>query len=99
MAKSKEGRGSDEYYLGIIRKLKSENRNLKKKIKQLSKREHFYEDDNDDDIPELPSGQANAKLKELCESCGKGFLEEIEIIGRYFKKCNICEFRTKAIKL
>jgi hypothetical protein len=96
MAKSKEGKGS-EYYLGIIRKLKSENRNLKKRLKQLEKREHFYEDneEDDDDIIELPVGEENEVYTKRCNECGKGMLKTFEIVGRVFETCETCGYRKK----
>lgn len=92
MARSKEGK-KDEFYLSQIRALKSENRNLKKKLKQLEKREHFYEDDY------LPMGKENITYEPVCSECNKGRLETVTILDRVFEKCNICDYRTKTKRL
>ncbi len=93
MAKPREGKDS-EFYLGEIRSLKAENRNLKKRLRQLEKREHLVEEQELAQIIE----EVVIK-KQRCEDCSKGFLEEKEVLGRYWQECNTCHFRTKVRKL
>lgn len=98
MAKSPEGRDK-EYYLGEIRKLKAENRNLKKRIRQLEKSEALYDNFiEESEIPDLPIGNSNEKLPNPCLSCGKGFMIEKNIIGRTYEECAICGDRTPVKK-
>lgn len=92
MAKSKEGR-QDEFYLAQIRELRATVKSLKRRIRQLEKREHQFEDDDTDDLPELPTGEQNKLLH--CPECGKGKMEAFELLGRVFSTCNICGHRIK----
>lgn len=80
-----------EYFRGLIKKLKSENRHLKKRIKELNKREHFYEEIIDDVLDE-EDGQLNC---EACPSCETGVLVEVDLHRVKIKKCNQCDYRTK----
>lgn len=92
MARSKEGKDS-EFYLGQIRELKSENRNLKKQLRHLQKREHLVEEHELAEIIE----EVVIK-KQRCPDCSKGFLEDKEVLGRYWEQCNTCNYRTKVRK-
>ena len=84
MAKTKQREGSElEYLRGRLKKLESENRQLKRRVKQLDRRAHFYEDLVDevsDDIivdekcPECKTGKTSVKdfkyvQYEVCDSC------------------------------
>lgn len=90
MAKPKEGK-ENEFYLGQIRELKAENRNLKKRIRELEKREHFYDDkDLEDIIDEV------IIKKEQCPECFRCTLEDKLVINRHWKQCSICGWRDKA---
>lgn len=92
----KRSKSSDEWYRGRIRELERENRALKKQLKQLEKKEHFFDEgqdieiasDSEDTFPDL-------KAKTPCHSCGKGFIEEFEIMGRIIGTCNICGDRKR----
>jgi hypothetical protein len=94
MAKSKDSKSS-EFYLGQIRDLKKQVKSLQARLKQLERQEHKYNDQQDlidEIIPELPMGN---QQKLPCVSCGKGVLEEFEIMGRVYGTCNICGDRIK----
>lgn len=95
MAKSKHGR-SQEFYLGEIRKLKSENKSLKRRLKDLQKHEHMYEDNQllEEEVPDC-----KVSLKEKCSECNEGFIEEMIILDRLIYKCTKCLWRSKAVKL
>jgi ribosomal protein L44E len=54
-----------EYLKGQIRKLESENRQLKRRIKALDRRAHFYEDLVDDSVEDI-------QIKDKCPACKKG---------------------------
>lgn len=92
MARSKESK-PEEFFLGQIRELKAENKALRRRIRQLEKREHQYEE-TDEEIPNLPVGEQNNKQL-YCASCGKGKLEILEVLGRVFSTCSICGDRKK----
>lgn len=84
----KSERSSDEYYRGIIRELNKEIRQLKKQIKELSKYQHIP------DIEDIQESEPIIKSR-TCPSCGKGKLKELDIVGRIFEKCDICDHRKK----
>jgi hypothetical protein len=92
MPKVKE-RSSDEFYKGRIKELEKEVRNLKKQLRQLQKQEHFY---NNKDLDE-PETVIEPK-KERCKECSKGFMEELNVLDRIFKRCLTCGHRTRARK-
>lgn len=101
MAKPKESK-EQEWFLGEIRRLKSENRKLSKRLRQLEKNAHVYKDlklDKDADeeierdkllVPETPQ-------YEICPNCSRRGIEDIVIYDRLFHTCIHCKFRSKAI--
>lgn len=70
-----------------IRELKSVVRHLQKRLKKASKgyRKHIIEEDDLDD-------------RQLCEHCSKGYIKEMDILGRIFLSCNICNYKDKKNK-
>jgi len=98
MAKPKEGR-ENEYYKGIIRQQRAEIIRLKRRIRELEKESLFVGYDDQDDIFEL----VPEKITNMCPNCfnkdSKAIpLEEVNVVGRRFFRCNICNFRTKTEK-
>lgn len=87
-SKQKEGRDA-EFFKGQIRELKSENRNLKKRIKKLERSEHNY------NTPREKEEVIDDSMLNQCNECGKGFLKEIELVGRLFEVCSLCDHRKK----
>lgn len=87
MARNKHSK-ENEYYLGEIRQLKSENKKLKRRLRDLEKREHNFDHVED----EIEIEQVKAK----CQSCGKGDLEEISLLNRIWQSCTLCLWRSKA---
>jgi hypothetical protein len=87
MGKARQREGSEtEFLKGIIRKLKSENRYLKRCLSQLEKRKHFYEHNEvDDEEPE--------EVLKKCDTCGKGSLISIDFGVRTITRCSICTFK------
>lgn len=67
-----------------IRDLKSLIRTLQKKLKKTSKgyRKHLVEEDIDEPTPD-------------CPSCSRGFLKQIDIVGRKFFRCGVCDYKGK----
>ena len=90
----KKDRSSDEFYKGQIRELTAENKSLKKRLKQLEKRERSQ----DEEVTEHTEDTfAEIKYRRRCEdeSCGKGVYDEYEILGRVIGTCTICGNRKR----
>ena len=91
MPKKRE-RNSDEFYRARIRELEKEIRSLQKRVKELEKFERAQDEevitDTEDTYIELP------KLNR-CLDCGKGFMEEFELMGKVYGTCNICGNRKR----
>ena len=73
--------------------LRDENRNIKKELKRLQRKEHNFEIEDYEDPEEV----IKDKTPSRCESCGKGQIEEISVAGRYFTRCDTCDYRSKTI--
>lgn len=91
MAKSRHGK-DEEFHRGIIRELRKEVKNLKQRIRQLERQQNNYytpQQEKEEIVEKLPK----------CPGCGKGFLKEIEIVNRVFSVCNLCDYRSKTLKV
>lgn len=91
-------RSEVEHLRGHIRELESENKSLKRRLRQYEKRENLYEN-NKEEIEEVLTSKAleetnPSKLKK-CDDCGKGAYEEFEIMEKVFGTCNVCGHRKK----
>lgn len=89
-----------EYFRGLVRELEKENRALKKRLKQLEQKEHIFDDAQDDLSQDNEisgdSEDTHPTFKKIpCDSCGKGFLLEYEIMGKVIGTCNICNERKR----
>lgn len=74
--------------------LRETNKSLQRKIKQLQKKEHIY-----DEAPfREPDILEEESPKRRCEDCGKGYLIEKNVIGRYWSECDNCSWRSKVVK-
>ena len=73
-----------EHWKGLVKKLKSENRHLKRKLKVLEKREHFYEDVIEDVSVD------NEISEEVCQTCKQGMIIETDLKHIIIRKCNYC---------
>jgi hypothetical protein len=92
MPKKRE-KSADEYVKAQVRALTAENKQLKKRLKQLERREHSYVD------PE-PIEESEPFVKpRRCEDCGKGTLEFKNVVGRCWSQCDTCAWRSKVIKI
>lgn len=94
MARSKEGKPR-EYHLGELRKLKAENRALKKRLKQLEKHQHQYETHTDPDPEVSTETELTTNTHKSCPDCGKSKLIEFSILDKVFLICNLCGHREK----
>lgn len=74
--------------------LRETNKSLQRKIKQLQKKEHIY-----DEAPfREPESMESLIVIEKCPDCARGNLIEKNVLGRYWKDCDFCHYRTKVIK-
>lgn len=78
-----------EHYRGQIRKLESENRQLKRRLKQLEKQSHFYEDLVDAVAEEIKI------VEDKCKACGEGVLKFVDLKYAKFMVCDKCKKREK----
>jgi len=93
MPKNREAK-PDEYYKAIIRHMKKENAQLLRRIRELENHLAI--------VPEAELGPKEVDYDTKCEpcpDCGKGMLIEITVVGRVFKRCDTCAYRTRAIKV
>jgi formylmethanofuran dehydrogenase subunit E len=91
MARSKHGK-QEEFYLGQIRELKKENRQLRQRLKQLEK----YDNDWYKPVPAKKTYKVKATIKSnICQECGKGELKELDLGNRKYVICQLCKSRKK----
>lgn len=86
MPKNREAK-SDEFYKSIIRNQKAEIKRLKQQIRRLEKdlMLNVYEKEEIVEIDEI----------HRCSECAKGELRQIELVGRLFEVCNLCNYRKR----
>ena len=83
----------EEYFKAIIRHLKKENQALRRRVRELENRLAIVPEED------LDTSEVDYDIKgETCPECHKGIIIEITLVGRKFKKCDQCTYRTKAIK-
>jgi transposase-like protein len=71
--------------------LRDENRNIKKELKRLQRKEHNFEIEN----YEEPENIITDKTPIYCPICNKGHVSVINIIGRTWEECSQCDYRSK----
>lgn len=72
-----------------VRDLKSLVRSLQKRLRKVDK---GFKEEEAEEVEDFP-------VSEKCNECGKGTLSTVRVAGREFKRCNVCEYRSKAKKL
>ena len=87
----------------INERLEQENRQLKQQVRFLSKRlkkttRGFYKVQNEDNTDEKENiiEEAIKEIEKICWTCKVGVLAKVELLGRYWRKCGNCDYRTKA---
>lgn len=75
---------ADEDLLGIIRQQKAEIRNLKKRIRRLEK--DLLVNEHEDD-------ESDAIEYEMCDKCGKGVIQILDLGIKQYAVCPICKDR------
>jgi ribosomal protein L44E len=96
MAKTKNKEAKElEYFKGQIRKLESENRQLKRRLRSLDKRSHFY-DGLIDAVAEDIKPETDLVLK--CDKCKVGTIKLVDVKYAKFYVCDNpeCQHREKA---
>lgn len=87
MSKTKnKNRSENEYFNGKIRKLESENRQLKKRLKALDKRAHYFEEMVNEVVEDV-------EMKNICPQCNKGTLQENDFKHIIIVKCDNCKYQ------
>lgn len=84
----------EEFYLQQIRELEKQVRRLRQRIKQLERSPNKHLGSEFKSILK----EEQIKIPKLCENCGKGKIKEIEVVGRIFDTCELCDWRSKARK-
>ena len=87
MSKTRQKTHSEaEHWKGLYKKVKRENIQLKKRLKSLERREHFYEEVIDDVTVE------NEVSCETCDNCGKGVIIETDLKYVILRRCDTCDW-------
>jgi vacuolar-type H+-ATPase subunit I/STV1 len=78
-----------------VRQLKALNRSLQKRLKkidrQYAKTLELEEESKEEELKKAQ--EPNVSHKVPCEHCGKGYVEETNLLGRVFLKCTTCDFK------
>lgn len=89
MSKSKKKTHSEiEHLRGQVKKLKSENKQLKRRLKNFEKRPVV-------DLEDLVHDVEIIEEMNQCPSCEKGILEIHDFVHVKLEKCNQCEYSKK----
>lgn len=89
MGKTRRKESSEvEYFRGRVKKLEAENRQLKRRLKTLDRRAHFYEDLIDDAAEDI-------KISNRCPVCKKGTVILLDLKYVKFETCDSCDYRKK----
>ena len=76
-----------------IRELKSINRSLMKRLKKVDR--HYKDVINE---REEDSDTEKERTKRTCSHCERGELTEVNLLGRVFERCTVCDWRSKTKK-
>lgn len=88
MSKSRNKNRSElEYVRGKNKQLKSENRQLRRRVNDLEKRSHFYEEVIDDVVEDIDLDE--------CQECGKGYLQVLDLKYIKFVHCDTCGYKER----
>lgn len=94
MTKSKD-KNEVEYLRGLVKQLKSENRNLKKQVGRSEKRKAIVdqmEQDAQEHLMEIETERVEIKEKDSCPDCGKS-VDKTDLGVRWLIMCDHCGFR------
>lgn len=80
-----------EHLRGEIKALKSENRNLKKRLRH---KEKYDQPDFEKELKEETEEQYK-KSEDVCKHCGKGIPNLLDLGRAMYMICPVCEHREK----
>jgi len=90
MSKTKAKNGSElEYLRGLVKQYKSEARQLRRQVKSLQNRSHFYERIEEEENPD------GVDMKGQCPSCKEGILFKLDLPHMVLTKCDSCDHTTR----
>lgn len=92
MARSKSHK-DDENLRGEIRELKAQNKALKKRLRQLEKNKHIWEEYL---VEEEDRSERKQNKQDMCPECGDGTLVYVDLGIKHLFSCSVCTYRTKA---
>lgn len=75
-----------------IRELKSVNRSLMKRLKKVDRHYKDVINERDEETPEKEG------TKRTCPHCERGDVTEVDLLGRVFERCTVCDWRSKTKK-
>lgn len=71
-------------------------RTLRKELQYFKKRDHISDRSQDVEVAsDSEDTQVTLETRKRCEECGKGHYEEIELMGRTYGTCTVCENRKR----
>lgn len=93
----------NEFYEEQIKTLRSHNRALKKRLRQLEKNNHVREElkldkEVDEEIERDNALAFKEPVLEQCPECSRHGIETVTIVGKLLKRCTICGYRSGVIK-
>jgi len=94
VAKQKHAK-PEEHFLETIRAQKKQIKHLQQEIKRLQKELGYNQNKS------TKKDRIDREIEPDCPECSKGFLKEVEIVGRVFDVCSLCKYRSplkKALK-
>ena len=88
MSKSKnKNRSEVEYIRGQLKEVQSENRQLRKRLKELENKAHFYEETIDEVADEIDI--------DICPKCQKAPTTVIDLKHLIIEQCTQCDYQQK----
>lgn len=88
MGKRRGTHSEIEFYKGKVKELEKLNKALRRRLRQLEKRSHQYEN-----IPDESEEIIQIIETDMCPNCGKSKLGILDLNIRKFNVCTLCGFR------
>lgn len=82
-----KNRSELEYVRGQLKAVKRENKQLRKRLNQLEKQAHFYEETIDDVAEDINL--------DICPKCQKGVTSVIDLKHIIIEQCQQCDYSQK----
>lgn len=76
-----------DHYKGLLREAEKTIRKLQQELRYYQK----YEQTTVTEVEDIPE----TKPAKPCHECGKGFMDEFEIVGKVYGTCNVCGHRER----